>query len=164
MPPRGLQREVGKARPFDLPEQEAFLNLQRTTSLLAGELVALFREHGISDSGYNVLRILRGAGPRGRTCGEIGRDMVVRVPDVTRLVDRLAAEGLVERTRSAQDRRVVRVVLTRAGRALLRRLDQPVLDAHEAQLGHMPRRELTELIRLLEKARAGYREPEPGGG
>ncbi len=155
-----LQREIGKRRPFDSPELEAYLNLVRTAAELSGELARLFRRHGLTESSYNVLRILRGGGRAGRASSEIGRDMVVRVPDITRLVDRLVQQGLAERHRSEEDRRVVRVRLTRKGRGLVDRLDEPLRCAHREQLGHMSRAELAELSRLLERAR----ERRAGGG
>lgn len=148
-----LQQEVNKKKPFDLPEQEAYLNLIRTAADLDGPLLAVLKPKGLTPSTYNVLRILRGSAPGGRHASDIGCDMVVRVPDVTRLVDRLEQRGLVERERSTTDRRVVVVRISAAGLALLKSLDRPVLDVHRAQLGHLNRSELKELNRLLEKAR-----------
>ncbi|MFG0326913.1 MAG: MarR family winged helix-turn-helix transcriptional regulator [Phycisphaerales bacterium JB037] len=158
--PSGLASQVGKRRPFDSPEQEAHLNILRTACVLEGSLAPIFKDADLSPSSYNVLRILRGAGPEGRRATEIGCDMVVRVPDVTRLVDRLIEQGLAERRRCDEDRRVVFVRITRKGSQLLHRLDAPVLEAHKAQLGHLTRKELAELNRLLVKAR---NEPEPPG-
>lgn len=156
-----LRNELGKANPFDLLEQEAYLNLVRTAACLSGPFTHTFKKHGLSESTYNVLRILRGAHALskhanqdpGRTCGEIGRDMVVRVPDVTRLIDRLETAGLAVRTRSEADRRVVKVEITKAGLDLLAKIDQPLLDLHKATLGHLTPSELEMLSGLLEKAR-----------
>lgn len=150
-----LQLELGKRRPFASAEQEAYLNLIRTAAALEGPILTLLKQHALSESTYNVLRILRGSSPGGRTCSQIRRDMVVRVPDVTRLVDRLVKRKLAKRTRSDDDRRVVLVHVTKKGLDLLERLDGPVLEAHEAQLGHLSADELKELNRLLAKARAG---------
>lgn len=154
----GLAGEIRKKRPFDHPEQEAFLNLLRTGTLLAGDFAALFKSYGLSEAAYNTLRVLRAAGDHGRPCHEIGEHLVARVPDVTRLVDRLEAAGLVERERSPRDRRVVNVKLTLEGRRAVDALDQPVLALHQAQLGHLSRAELAELNRLLVKAR----QPDAG--
>jgi DNA-binding MarR family transcriptional regulator len=148
-----LQQELNKKHPFDSPEQEASLNLARTHDHLHAEGARLLQGYGISAPQYNVLRILRGNSGDGVPCQEIGGQMVTRMPDVTRLVDRLEEAGLVERCRSLEDRRVVRVKITRKGLDLLARLDQPVLDLHRRLLGHLTRDELTELNRLLVKAR-----------
>lgn len=156
--PVTLREELGKRKPFDCPEQEAYLNILRSASVVGGPVSALLKEHGLSDATYNVLRILRGAtlgaGASGRrTCTEVGEQMVTLVPDVTRLVDRLEAQGLVARERCTHDRRVVYVRVTRKGLDLLARLDRPLVEVQRAQLGHMPRAELAELSRLLVKAR-----------
>jgi DNA-binding MarR family transcriptional regulator len=148
-----LQHEVNKKRPFELAEQEAHLNLVRTAAELEGPLLRVLKPHGLTSSTYNVLRILRGSGPAGRHASDIGCDMVVRVPDVTRLVDRLEQRGLVARERSTTDRRVVVVRISEAGLKLLKKLDQPILDAHRQTLGHMTPEELAALNALLVKAR-----------
>lgn len=148
-----LQRELNKKNCFDLPEQEVFLSLLRTTSLLENVAERFFREYGLSIATFNVLRILRAAGKDGKTCSQIGEDMVARVPDVTRLVDRLEEAGLVKRSRERDDRRVVRVTLMPQGLEVVDKLDGPVLELHRLQLGHLTKSELSELTRLLERAR-----------
>jgi DNA-binding MarR family transcriptional regulator len=147
-----LQHELRKKKPFDSPEQEACLNLVRTQDHIGHHFAQLFGDHGISGPQYNVLRILRGAG-EGLPCQEIGSRMITRMPDITRLVDRLEGVGLVTRCRTPQDRRLVLVTITPAGLDLLARLDSPVLDLHKRLLGHLNREELAELSRLLVKAR-----------
>ncbi len=154
----GLQHEIGKKHPFDLPEQEAYLNLIRTASSLNVEFERFFREHGLSEATYNALRILRGAtlgpdAPGKRACSEIGDQMIAQVPDVTRVVDRIESMGLAQRCRCVQDRRVVYVKITRKGLDLLASIDEALLALHRDQLGHLSRKELAELNRLLVKAR-----------
>ena len=149
-----LQRQIGMHDPFESPQQEAYLNLIRTAAALEADFNRLFRDHALSETSYNVLRILRAAGAKGRTCTEIGRHLVVQRPDITRLVDRLIDEGFSERARSTEDRRVVLVRITRRGRSLVDSLDEPVRDLHARQLGHMSPKQLNQLSRLLELARS----------
>ncbi|HBS29457.1 MAG TPA: MarR family transcriptional regulator, partial [Phycisphaerales bacterium] len=156
-----LQHELGKRRPFDVPEQEAWLNLQRSAEFLSGDFDHLFKSHGLSTAQHNVLRILRGHGKPVPSLSIAG-EMVARVPDITRLVDRLEGAGLVERRRCVEDRRVVFVSITRKGLELVGSLDRPVVQLHRAQLGHLSRKELAELNRLLEKARTAPRSPPHG--
>lgn len=152
--PRGLAAELNKKRPFDLPEQEAWLSLLRTTSILAQPIEQLFKAHGLSESTYNALRILR-ASEDGRPCSEVGRDLVARVPDVTRLIDRLEKAGLASRSRETKDRRIVNIRITPKGLDLLKQLDQPLRDLHKQQFEPLTRAELADLIRTLEKLRSG---------
>lgn len=147
-----LQHELGKRNPFESLEQEATLNLLRTQDYLATEFTRLFEAHGLSGPQYNVLRILRGHGG-GVPSNVIAGQMITRMPDITRLVDRLEKAGYVERGRIPEDRRVVLVKITPAGLELLRRLDQPVLDLHKQLLAHLSAAELEQLNALLVKAR-----------
>src|SRR5215213_10566468 len=148
-----LKDEIKKRKPFDDPAEEAYLNLLRTAAVLGTDFERLFKAAGLSEPQYNVLRILRGAGGDGLPCLEIGARMITRVPDITRLVDRLEAAGLVERARTSEDRRVVLVKITKKGLEAIAPLDASLAEIHKRQMGHMNRRELEELSRLLVKAR-----------
>ena len=148
-----LARELRKRKPFELLEQEAYLNLVRTSDQLQIHFARLFRVHGITVQQYNILRILRGE-RRPLPILEIAERMVTVVPGITGLIDRLEEAGLVERKRCDRDRRVIYVEVTSKGLKILDNLDKPVLALHRKLLGHMTRTELKELIRLLEKARS----------
>jgi DNA-binding MarR family transcriptional regulator len=156
---RSLREEIKKRDPFESPEQEAALNVARTHDRLQSGVARFFKEYGISGAQYNVLRILRGEG-KPLPCQEISGRMITQLPDITRLVDRLEAAGLVERSRTQEDRRVVLTAITEAGRTLLVRIDEPLLQLHREQLGHLTREELSELNRLLAKARNPRANPE----
>lgn len=149
----GLQIEIGKRQGFSSLEQEAYLNLWRTQSILAGDFSKLFRRHGLNETVYNALRILSGAGADGCSCGNVGSMLVARVPDVTRIINRLVREGLASRLRSSKDRRVVRVVITHRGLERLASLDEKVVSLHRDQLGHLPEADLMKLCHILEVAR-----------
>jgi DNA-binding MarR family transcriptional regulator len=157
-----LREELNKLRAFDDPTVEAALNIERTAARFRAQVQRLLRPHGLSPAGYNVLRILRGHAPnprepKPRTCTQIRADMVTPVPDLTRLIDRLAADGLVERCTCPKDARAVHVAITDPGRRLLAALDGPIQGLHRRQLGHLSERELAQLSRLLAKARQGSR-------
>ena len=149
-----LQQEIGKTTPFERPEEEAYLNLVRTANVLETAHHKFFSRYRVSAANYNVLRILRGSGERGKTCSEISADLVAQGPDTTRLVDRLVTKGLVERERTEEDRRVVRVKITSAGLELLEQMDRPLINLTRGQLAALSSNELTELSRLLVKARS----------
>jgi len=149
-----LQEEIRQKRPFGSPEEEAFLSLQRTASLLLQVLGRALRGHDLSPAQYNLLRILRGAAGAALTCGEIAERLVSPGPDVTRLLDRLEARGLVGRERDPADRRVVRARITREGSRLLIELDPAVDAVLKRLLGHLGEEGLRQLSELLERARA----------
>jgi DNA-binding MarR family transcriptional regulator len=148
-----LQREIKKKKPFEVPEQEALLNLLRTADQLQIRFTRLFRTFGLTPQQYNILRILRGeAAPL--PILEIASRMITVVPGITGLIDRLEAAGLVCRKRCENDRRVVYVCISDKATALLGEIDQPLLEMHQRLLGHLDRSELETLSRLLERARA----------
>ena len=147
-----LQHEIKKKQAFDSPEQEAMLNLLRTNDQMQNRFGRLFREHGLTASQYNILRILRGEGQPLPSL-EVADRMVQVVPAITGLIDRLEKAELVTRHRCEKDRRVVYVAITKKALKLLEQMDQPVADLHDQLLGHLTRSELKQLIGLLEKAR-----------
>jgi DNA-binding MarR family transcriptional regulator len=145
---------------FDTPEQEAFLSLWRTYDRLKLLEDDLFGRYELTAQQYNALRLLRAAHPRPLATLELAAQLVSRAPDITRLVDRLHERGLVERGRSAADRRAVHVGITEAGRALLARLAPEVRECHGRQLGHLDPEEIQTLSELLRKARTPHESPE----
>lgn len=134
-------------------DHAAFLALARTAAVLGDDMDRLLAPHGLSQPQYNVLRILRGAGDGGLCRHEIRDRLLSRMPDVTRLVDRLEEGGLAERVRDTVDRRVVRTTITDAGRALLGQLDAPVAAEHARQFGHLSEGEAARLVALLDAVR-----------
>jgi len=150
---RRLQTEIKQTKPFESIEEEVFLNLQRTAEVLMHSLEAGLKPAGLSASQYNVLRILRGAGAEGLACRDIAERMVTRDPDMTRLLDRLEARGLVMRARDREDRRVITVRMTPEGLHRLQELDAPVAELVRRQLGHLGERRLRTLSGLLQVAR-----------
>lgn len=148
-----LRSELRQRKSFNSLEQEAFLSIGRTAAALRDSLEEVLKTSDVSITQYNVLRILRGSEPDGLTRNEIRDRLVNRMPDVTRLLDRMEDAGLVSRVRDEQDRRCVATHLTRAGRHLVDSLDAPVEAEHQRRLGHMNKTQLRTLIDLLAIAR-----------
>jgi len=151
----GLQAELKQRLPFTSREQETYLSLLRTADALQAQVEARLKEFGLTGTQYNALRILRGAGPEGLPCREIGERMITRDPDITRLLNRLEDRGFVERTRAKQDRRVIYGRITAAGLKLLRKLDNPIEKHGREMLRHVGQEKLKQLIELLELVRGG---------
>jgi DNA-binding MarR family transcriptional regulator len=149
-----------RGRRFDSLEQQAFLNLWRTYDRLRGLEDALFDRHDLTAQQYNALRLLRGVSPDTLPTLALAERLVSRAPDITRLLDKLAQRGLIERARPPDNRRTVQIGITPAGLALLAKLDEPVRQCHAQQLGHLRPAELKQLIRTLQSARQPH---EPAG-
>ncbi|MGA2806702.1 MAG: MarR family transcriptional regulator [Terracidiphilus sp.] len=155
----GLKLEIAQEQPFSSLEEEALLNLMRTSDHLQRAFHLKTRNWGVTSTQYNVLRILRGAQPRGLTCSAIGSRMITAEPDITRLLARLKALKLIRQQRDRHDRRVVWTQISEAGLALLEEMDPVILEVPRELLGHMEREQLEELIRLLELARKSDESP-----
>ena len=152
--PKSLQDEIKQTKPFASLEVEAYLNIVRTEAVLSQAVHACFKEYGVTQTIYNLMRIIRGGPDEGVPCSNIAERLIARVPDVTRLVDRAVNLGLVSRKRPENDRRVVLLSLTPAG---LERLDQVAgpLDAlHRKQMGNLSEEELRTVIDLMTRLRA----------
>lgn len=150
-----IQAELKQTKPVGSLEEEAYLNVQRTSNTLSQGIAELLRSHDLTQAQYNVLRILRGAGEGGLNASDIAGRMISRDPDVTRLVDRLEKRGLVDRWRCSEDRRVVWTRISRAGLDLINPIDAPLNELHRHLLSHMSQEKLQTLIELLEEARDG---------
>lgn len=133
-------------------EHAAYLALQTLAVRLHDDTEELFKGEGLSVTQFNVLRILRGAGDQPLTCGEIAQRLLNKDPDVTRLLDRLDKQGLVERVRNEQDRRVVLTRLSPQGQTLVDRFDAPLAALHRQQFKHLSPERLSLLLTLLQEA------------
>ncbi len=149
-----LLQEIKRSKPFECLEEEAFLNLQRTSDYLTRKVAEVFKPYRITPPQYNVLRILRGAGADGLITREIGERMLTYVPDATRMLDRLESQSMISRERGAEDRRQVTACITPEGLELLAELDSNVRNFHKTLLGSCNEEELCQLIGILEKLRA----------
>ena len=149
----GLKLEIVQERPFASLEEEALLNLLRTSDGLSRAVQLKTRPGGVTSTQYNVLRILRGAEAQGLTCSAIGSRMIAAEPDITRLLARMKALKLIRQRRDRQDKRVVWTQISESGLALLQEMEPVILRLPGELLGHVSQAELTELIRLLELVR-----------
>jgi DNA-binding MarR family transcriptional regulator len=141
------------ARPFRSVEEEAILSIARTAALVEHAGAEALKAFNLTTTQYNVLRILRGAGSEGLCRNEVGERLVTKVPDVTRLLDRMAAAGLIVRERGGKDRRFVATRITEKGLKLLEAIDRELPAIHARQIGHVPQKQLRELISILEEIR-----------
>ncbi len=151
---RSLSEELKQGRPFDLLEEEAHLSIVRTAAVLEHSFAQTLKPYGLTPTQYNVLRILRGAGPGGLCRNEMGQRLLRPVPDVTRLLDRMTEMKLIGRQRVDEDRRLVRTHITPRGLALVGELDAPLREIHRARLAHVGQTKLKALINALAEVRA----------
>jgi DNA-binding MarR family transcriptional regulator len=150
-----LQQDLKQKKPFRSLQQEAYLSVVRTSTSLTDAMEDLVKGRGISATQYNVLRILRGSGAEGLCRNELRDRMLTRMPDMTRLLDRMEDAGLVVRAREGDDRRMVMTRITEKGRRLLDELDAPVMALHRKQMAGLTDAQLRSLSDLLTLVRDG---------
>lgn len=143
---------------FDSPEQEVFLNLWRTYDCLKALEDEVFGRYELSAQQYNTLRILRSAYPDSMPTLALGKRLISRGPDTTRVLDRLERRELIVRQRRAANRRVVQVAITETGILLLKEMAAAVTEMHQRQLGHLKRSQQRELVKLLRAARQPHED------
>jgi DNA-binding MarR family transcriptional regulator len=148
-----LVEEIKQTKPFKTLEDEVFVNVLRTAEIFLWKEAEMLKPYDLTLPQYNVLRILRGAGDNGLICREIGERMITRDPDMTKLLDRLEARGLVTRERQQTDRRVIVARIGKEGLKIVNALDGPSLELTGGLLGHLGERRLKTLNTLLEEAR-----------
>lgn len=146
---------VQEERTRDIPEEHAYLELIRTSEELSYRMDKVMEQFDLSAQQYNVLRILyvRRGEDHPVPYGTIRENLVTRVPDVSRLIDRMHQAKLVHRQRCPEDRRCIEVTLTAKGTAQCEDVDESLVDLYSHLLGHLDDGELAELKRLLKKVR-----------
>jgi DNA-binding MarR family transcriptional regulator len=135
-------------------EDQIFVALLKAADSLASQGDQLMKANGLTSAQYNVLRILRGAGPEGLPCNTIAERMISRDPDMTRLLDRMEKRELIARERQKEDRRVVKARITDEGLRLLKKMDAPIRELHKGQFAHMTSARLKTLMDLLTEVAA----------
>ncbi|MGI9042665.1 MAG: MarR family winged helix-turn-helix transcriptional regulator [Gemmatimonadaceae bacterium] len=150
-----LRQELKQEKPVRSLHQEAQLNLVRTANLLVDRFEQMLKPYGITATQYNVLRILRGAEPAGLCRHEVSARLLNRMPDATRLLDRMEDAGLVTRARGTEDRRMVKTHITGKGLELVDSLDETVEAEHLKRLGHLSGEQLATLVDLMTLVRSG---------
>jgi MarR family transcriptional regulator, organic hydroperoxide resistance regulator len=150
---RRLREEIQQNKPFQSLAHAAALAVLRTADELRRSLDNLIVPHGLSPEQYNVLRILRGAGPNGLPTLEIAARLLEKNPGITRLIDKLEAKKLIHRKRCESDRRQVFCTITTAGADLVGILDKPARHKNQQMFRGLSEAQIDTLIGLLDRVR-----------
>lgn len=148
-----LQEELQQTQPFVSDREEAMLAILKTADVLRRNVGFVLEAQGVTPQQYNVLRILRGAGPSGLPTLSICERLIEATPGITRLLDRMETRGWVERVRSAKDRRVVYAKICPSGLELLDRIAPQVAEFITGLFPLLDDESVKGLIGLLERAR-----------
>jgi DNA-binding MarR family transcriptional regulator len=148
-----LKEELKTGVDFTSLEHETFLSVMVTSERLNRRNTEFTAKYGISPKQYNILRILREAGKAGLPVMEIGRRMIEKSPDISRIVNRLIDAGFVCRRRQRSDRRVVKVTISAKGAKLLNQMDTPVMKQIKDLFSDLSDDDLRSIVTLLGRMR-----------
>ena len=136
---------------FESLNQETALNIFVAAYFLRSKHEEIMSKYSLTMPQYNVLRILKGVYPDGYPRSEIITRMIEPAPDVTRIIDRLAKDKLVERFNSTKDKRLSMTRITAKGMKLLEKA-KPEIQALDKYISStLSNKEKEELSFLLEK-------------
>ena len=133
------------------PAVEAAVGVLMAADHLQTTFAEICERYGVTTDQYKVLRILREAPPGGFARSEVAeRCIFSRSPDMTRMLDRLVRQGLAKRGPAPGDRRCSIATITRAGRAVLNRIDPEIAAAAQRLTKSLSSTQLTQLTSLTE--------------
>ncbi len=138
-------------------ETNIFMNATKLSDKMLAEANQLLSIWGMTVLQYNALRVIYvkdsfNNNYEGLSSKEIGQRLYTRVPDVTRLLDRLADKGWLIRERDTINRRVVRSRLTDIGIELVESIYKPMQELESQQLSALTKKDKETLAMLLRKA------------
>lgn len=145
--------EAIKQEKFTSNVNKAVINILYTSNWLRDHQKTFFANYDIKSQHYNVLRILKGKHPEAAAPGEIKEVMLDKSPDLTRLLDKLVAQKLVERFMCKENRRKVDVYITDKGIALLSLIAEDMKDVNDLWKSKLSEQEGEILSELLDKLR-----------
>jgi len=148
----GIEKDIHQNN-FRNARQKAMVNLLFTYGWAIEKIKDFLSKEDITHQQYNILRILRGAHPQPLSTLQIRERMLDKMSDTSRIVDRMIVKELVQKSTCAKDKRLVDVVITEKGQALLKRLDEAASEMDEI-MHTVSETEAEQLSSLLDKLRS----------
>ena len=140
-----IEEEIMQKK-FTSIHQKAVINLIFTSNWLQNKQQEFFKGFGITGHQFNILRILKGQFPKTISGTEIKSRMLDRNSDVSRLVDRLAAKGLVTKNTRPNDKRASDLLITEKGLTLLNEIGKSQKQDSVLSLSQDDARLLSDLL------------------
>ena len=118
-----LEDEI-KQKKFRSAHHKALVNLIYSCHWVETRQHAYFKTFGITGQQFNILRILKGQHPKGISSTEIKSRMLDKNSDVSRLLDRLVAKGLISKVGCPNDKRANDIYISDSGIGLLKEISK----------------------------------------
>lgn len=141
-----------------------WLQLAKSSKSIEQEMETRFHQRfKQSMSRFDVLSQLYRYAPDGLPMGKVAEQLLASRGNITRLVDRMVNEHLIERSASPLDRRVIQIRITDKGLKLFEDMAQAHADWSHELLGDLTPLEIDQLLHLLKRANSAFKvatEPE----
>ena len=148
----GLEKDIHQ-NTFRNTRQKAMINILYTYGWTIEKIKRFLAQEDITHQQYNILRILRGAFPEPLSTLQIRERMLDKMSDTSRIVDRMVLKGMVKKSPSPKDKRLVDVVITDKGQKLLKKLDTES-NQIDSIMNSLTENEAEMLSNLLDKLRS----------
>ena len=148
----GIEKDIHQNK-FRNQRQKAMVNILYTYGWTLERIKRFLAKEDITHQQYNILRILRGSHPEPLSTLQIRERMIDRMSDTSRIVDRMVLKGLVQKTASPKDKRLVDVILSEKGQTLLQKMDAET-EQFDAIMKSLTESEAEMLSNLLDKLRS----------
>lgn len=148
-----ISETIKQVKPLININQKTSLNLILTGRWIFNLHNEHFKTFGITIQKYNILRILRGQYPNSTTIKYVREQMIDKMSDASRLVEKLRIKGLVTRELNTDSRRKVDVMITPKGLDLLIFIEKKGGNTLENLLSNLRQNEIEQLNALLDKLR-----------
>lgn len=148
----GIEKDIHQNK-FRNQHQKAMVNILYTYGWTLERIKRFLAKEDITHQQYNILRILRGSHPEPLSTLQIRERMIDRMSDTSRIVDRMVLKGLVKKTASPKDKRLVDVTLSEKGHKLLQKMDAEDYQ-FDAIMKRLTESEAEMLSNLLDKLRS----------
>ena len=135
---------------FVSPQQRALTNIIFTSNWVLNRIAAALKPTNLSLQQFNVLSILHGQPEQTATVNLITERLIDRMPNTSRLLNKLMDKGLIEKEKNTNDQRVVYIKLTPEG-AILKQQARSIINS---VLVNLEDKEADILNELLEKVRS----------
>lgn len=141
-----LEQEIQQSS-FASEQAKLIVNLIYSYNILKGRIMDELKDYGLTMQQFNVLRIVKGAGSEGVTTSEIRDRMLDKMSDASRMVDRLVAMELLEKSRFKEDRRLFHIGLTEKGNDLITALVRDsLIEQIASEVSNKKAQQLNELL------------------
>jgi len=133
--------------------------LNRTLDCVMPPYRALFKRFDITEQQWRVLRVLWSS--ERESSAELAAKTLIPAPSLVGVIDRLEKKGLVSRFRSVEDRRMVYVTATDAGRRLEKQVSPEVDALHKVVKDVLSPAEWEAMVKTLDKINTAMRDSAP---